>query len=220
MVDFKRRPTYNGANLALITDIVGGNSPAWQGVYHSNMSNCDPIALFRDWQMNSVAGPTPTNIGSTVARIVKFENPSVLTVNKIYLFGVAVVASLYKFAIYRDSDKAKIWESGLVTSALNTWLAITTGLPITLASDTDYWFAVTTPGTGTVAGFRSPHAPLAPAFWGAASAPFGNVSLGFPVFAQFTVTAGAFPVTMPAIAAAAYAGATTGSVPFAILSSL
>lgn len=220
-MDFKSRPKFNGVNLALATEIGGGGSiPAWHGLYHSNMAGCNPIEMMREWTVSSVAGPTPTNITNVIARVVKFENPAAITVAKVYLFGVGAVANLYKFAIYRDSDKARVWESGLVTSAVNTWLAITAGLPVILTANADYWFAVTVAGTGTTAGFRSAPAPLGTAFWGAPSAPFGLTSLGFPIYAQFPVTAGAFPVTMPNLVAAAYAGGATGTVPYAILSSV
>jgi hypothetical protein len=206
--------------LGLNTSLLGTTTDAWNGVYHSNMSNGDPISMLRDWTMNSVAGPTPTNIGSTVARVVKLRNPATITVTKIHLFGVATVTALYRFAIYDATTLVRLWDSGNVTSAANAWLSITTGLPLILTGGSNYWFAVTTPSTGTVAAFRSPHAPVGTAFWGGPTTPLGTTSVGFPVFAQFAVTAGAFPVTMPALAAAAYAGGTTGTVPFAILSSV
>jgi hypothetical protein len=222
-MEFKRRPTFNGENLALVSEIGagggGGETPSWHGVFHSNMAGCSPIEMLREWNMAAVAGPTPTNISVSIARIVKFKNPAQITVARLYLFGVGATTNLYKFAIYRVSDRVRIWESGPVSTAANTWLGITFNFPVTLAADTDYWFAVAVAGTGTVAGFRSSAAPLGTNFWGAASAPFGNVSHAFPVFAQFAVTGGAFPATMPVPVAAAYAGGTTGSVPFAILSS-
>jgi hypothetical protein len=171
--------------------------------------------------MLAVAGPTPTGIGTTVARCVQFTPPANITVNRIRLFGVGVTTNLYMFAIYPvGSATSKLWESGTVTTAANIWLAISAGLPITLTAGTRYWFCVTAASTGTTAGFRSLAAPLGTTFWGADAAPLGDRALGLPVFAQFTVVGGAFPAALPALAAAAFAGGTTGSVPFALLDSV
>jgi hypothetical protein len=45
----------------------------------------------------------------------------------------------------------------------------------------------------------------------------GRAGLGIPTYAQVAVVTGAWPATLPTLAAAAYAGGTTGSVPFAWL---
>jgi len=49
-------------------------------------------------------------------------------------------------------------------------------------------------------------------FWGAAAAPIGALSLSLPVCAQFAVSVGVFPATLPSVAAEAYSGGTTGTV--------
>lgn len=216
-MDFKRRPTFNGVNLALTTETSGGSDlPSWHGQLYSNMAGCNPIEHLREWNVASIAAPTPTNIGTTVARCVRFRPPADILATRVHLYGIGATANLYKFAIYRDGDKARVWESGTVTSAVNTWLSLVTNF--SLMADTNYWFCVTAAATGTVAGFRSPPAPLGTAFWGAPAAPIGNLSHPLSVFAQFAVTAGTFPTVMPALVAAAYAGGTTGSVPFALIS--
>ena len=199
----------------------GSSSPSWYGVLHGTQNGCDPIEMLREWTMTAVAGPTPTGITVSIARCVLFRNPAAITINRIRLFGVGVTSSLYKFAIYpRGAGSARTWESGTVTTAANTWLAISAGLPISLLAGTEYWFCVTAASTGTTAGFRSLPAPVGANFWGADVAPLGNRGLALGVFAQFAVNAGAFPATLPAIAAAAYAGGTTGSVSFALLDSI
>lgn len=199
----------------------GGTIPAWYGAFCSAQGDCDPILGLFLHNMLAVAGPTPTGIGISVARCVQFIPPANITVNRIRLFGVGATTGLYKFAIYpAGAGSARTWESGAVNSAANTWLNISAELPITLTAGTKYWFCVTATSTGTTAGFRSLAAPLGTTFWGADAAPLGGRTLNLPVFAQFVVTAGAFPASFPAIAAAAYSGGTTGSVPFALLDSV
>lgn len=199
---------------------AGGSNPPWYGVLYSNQNDCAPREMIREWNMLAVAGPTPTGITASLARCIQFTPPANITINKIRLFGVGATTNLYKFAIYAvGAGSAKLWDSGTVTSAANAWLNIATGLPITLTAGTRYWFCVTAVTTGTTAGFRSMPAPLGTNFWGASAAPIGALSLSLPVCAQFAVTTGVFPATLPAIAAAAYSGGTTGSVPFALLDS-
>ncbi len=197
----------------------GGSTPSWYGVLYSNQNDCNPNEVFREWNMLAVAGPTPTAITISLARCVMFTPPQNMTVIKVRLFGVGITASLYKLAIYPvGAGSSKLWDSGTVTTAANTWLNIVTNFAITAA--TKYWFCVTAVSTGTVAGFRSGPASLGTTFWGADASPIGNRALSIPVCAQFAVSSGVFPATLPAIAAAAYANGTTGSVPFALLDSV
>jgi hypothetical protein len=201
--------------------VSGGSSPAWYGVLYSNQNDCNPIEMLREWNMLSVAGPTPTGITVSLARCVMFTPPANITVNRIRLFGVGAATNLYKFAIYPvGTGQTKVWDSGTVTSAANTWLNIATGLPITLTAGTQYWFCVTAVATGAIAGFRSMAAPLGTNFWGADVAPIGNRALSLHVHAQFAVSTGVFPATLPAVAAATYSGGTTGTVPFALLDNI
>jgi len=185
------------------------------------MGDSDPIKQMQAWVQGAVAGPTPTAITVSLARCVQFTPPVDITVQRIRLFGIGATANLYKFAIYRVGvGSAKVWDSGTVTSAVNTWLNISAGLPITLTGGVKYWFCVTVVSTGTTAGFNSLGAPLGTTFWGADVAPLGARNLGLLVRAQFAVSTGVFPATLPAVAAAAYAAGTTGSVPFALLDSV
>ena len=205
---------YSGSAFAFQTP-AGGSNPAWYGKLYATRANCDPIDQAQRQNMLAVNAPTPTNITISLARCVQFTPPADITVANIRLFGTGATTSLYKFAIYAvGSGTVKLWDSGTVTSVSNAWLNITTGLPITLTAGTKYWWCVTTVSTGTVSGFRSEAAPLGTNFYGADAAPFGGSSLGFPVYAQFAVSSGVFPANLPTIAAAAYAGGTTGSVPF------
>lgn len=198
---------------------AGGSNPTWYGKFYATSGDGNPILQAQHENMLAVAGPTPTGIGITIGRCVMFTPPANITVTNIRLFGVGATTSLYKFAIYPvGTSTTKVWDSGTITTVANTWNNITAGLPVTLTAGTKYWWCVTVVATGTTAGFRSEAAPLGTNYWGANVAPLGGTSLGLPVYAQFTVTSpGVFPTTLPAIAAAAYAGGTTGSVPFGYL---
>ncbi|MBI5793571.1 hypothetical protein HZA87_00580 [Candidatus Uhrbacteria bacterium] len=195
----------------------GGSNPPWAGVLHATMGDGNSIYVARSMEvLNTVAGPTPTGIGTTVARCVGYRSAYAITVNRVRLLGVGATTNLYKFAVYpRGTGAARLWESGTVTSAANTWLSISAATPFSLSANTDYWFCVSAVTTGTTAGFRSMPAPINTIQYNADNSPLGNRSLGLPVFVQFAVTAGAFPATLPAVVAAAYAGGSTGSVPFA-----
>jgi hypothetical protein len=209
---------YSGSGWAFQTTGWTAVNPSWYGKLYATRGNCDPVLQASHENMLGVSGPTPTAITASLARCVQFTPPADITVTNIRLFGVGATTSLYKFAIYPvGSGTTKIWDSGTVTTATNTWLNLTTGLPITLTAGTKYWWCVTAVSTGTTAGFRSEAAPLGTNYWGASAAPIGNSSLGLPVYAQFAVSTGVFPTTLPTIASAAYAGGTTGTVPFGLL---
>lgn len=208
---------YNGTTW---TDLTGGAgaAPPWYSVLYSNYGDCDLQKSLLLQNMLAIAGPTPTQITTSIARCVRFTPPANITVVNVRLFGIAAVTSLYRIAIYPVGLGSSLLWSLSINAQLNTWMS--NSCSFNLVAGTKYWFCITTSGTGTTAGFRSLAAPLNAAFWGADVAPLGARNLSFPVFAQFAVTAGAFPATLPAIAAAAYAGGTTGSVPFALLDSV
>lgn len=208
---------YSGSAWAFQTP-AGGSNPSWYGKFYAARGDCDPVVQTLHENMLAVAAPTPTNITASLARCVQFTPPTAITVTNIRLFGVGATTSLYKFAIYPvGSSTTKVWDSGTITTVANAWNNITAGLPITLTAGTKYWWCVTVVSTGTVAGFRSESAPLGTNYYGANVAPLGGTSLGLPVYAQFAVSTGVFPATLPAIAAAAYSAGTTGTVPFGYL---
>lgn len=212
--------TINSASVLGAGDlVVTGSPPSWYGVLYSNQNDCNPNEALREWNMLAVAGPTPTGITVSLARAVMFTPPANMTCIKVRLFGVGVTTNLYKFAIYPVGvGSTKLWDSGTVTTAANTWLNIVTNFNLT--AGTQYWFCVTAVTTGTTAGFRSMPAPLGTNFWGANVAPVGARALSISVYVQFVVASGVFPGTLPAVAAAAYAAGTTGTVPFALLDSI
>jgi len=214
--DLHKWYVYNGTTWVGLGG-AGAANPPWYGILHTNYGDCDPQKSLLLHTMAAVAGPTPTNIGTSVARCVQFTSPANITVNRVKMFGVGATSGLYKLAIYPVGlGSSKIWEA-TVNSAANTWMVYAGSGPFSLVAETKYWFCVTVTATGTTAGFRSLAAPLGTAFWSADNSVIGGRSFSLPVFAQFAVTGGAFPATLPAIVAAAYAAGTTGSVPFALL---
>lgn len=164
-------------------------------------------------RLSGVAGPTPTGIGVTVGRLVLFRHKAEITVNRIRWHSLASVSSLYAAAIYNALTGARVWILDPWNSGAAGWQSSVVNLPVTLAADTPYWFGISAKATGTTAGFRSPASPIANSL-GLVSLP-GSLSLiGGARFAQVALTAGAWPATLPALAAAAFAsGGSTGTVP-------
>ena len=196
----------------------GGSNPGWAGVLHGAFGGGDPTSMNRELDVAAVAGPTPTGIGTTVARCVTYNAGYAITINKIRLYGVAATTNLYKFAIYpKTLGGSKLYDSGTVTSAANTWLNLTVG-SVTLTANTDYLWCVTVVSTGTTAGFRSPASPIGTNEYGtgtfAATTPISGRGLGLREYQQFTVAAGTFPAVLPALAAASWT-TTTGTIPIA-----
>ena len=177
----------------------------------------DPAELMRHVQRAGTVAPTPTAITTSVARIAFFRLPSALTVNKIRFFGVGATTNVYRVAIYRYSDLARLTAEIAVTTAANTWGAAGAGLALSLVAETLYFIAVSVNATGTTAGLVAFGGTTAATTGQIATAPQslpGNLDMdagfldGFQ--AQFAVTTGALPATAPTLAAPA---AWTGGMP-------
>jgi hypothetical protein len=227
-----------GGQITLHSHAGGGAPPNWYGVFYSNYGDCDPAKSLLLQNMNgsavtlAVARPTPTEIGTSVARCVQFTPPANMTLLRVKMFGIGTTTGKYSIAIYPvGQGSARLWFADMCNTVVNTWMIYLGYTPsVDLIAGTKYWFCITATGTGTTAGFRSLIAPSGTNFWGnnSASEPWLGRSLSFPVFAQFTSpSSGQFfdLPTLPAITAATYAGitaftgGTTGSVPFAFLDS-
>ena len=172
--------------------------------------------------MTSQVGPTPTNVGTAVVRLVRFRLPKQLTVASIRIFYTAAAVNVFSFAVYRASDLVRMFNTGLLTSpGANAWgnFAIS-GSPV-LAADTEYYLAMGVSATGTTACFRSFPQMVNGAVFGATAAPLGNLLIGMPAFFQTAITIGATPTwpnpIVTAIAAAAYVNGTTGTIPLVLL---
>lgn len=225
MPDFKNRPTVNGSGIALQSEVTaGGYTPGYVAQTGANSifgaaGQGDPARMAREMDMGGVAGPTPAGITATVVRAVKFRLPHSLTLSQVSLFGVGAAATGYIFGILPVTPGgARLWVSAAISAAANAWNNIPVSPTVLLQANTDYWFCVSNNNsTGATSGYRSPPSPLGTAQFGAGAAPLGGRSLGISEYAQFATTAGAMPTTTPAIAAAAYAGGATGTVPCAFL---
>ncbi len=196
-------------------------SPAWKGALVAAYSDGDPQRVLDNMQNAGIICPTPTNIGTTTARISYFKLDTAITVNKIRWYGVAAVSAIYHVAIYRDSDSARLTDDLEITTAAATWGSATTS--VTLEADTLYFIAVSADTTGTTAGIASMGATTA-----ATTGQIGVLPTSWPGnldidtaniipptgFAQFTVTAGALPATAGARAARS---SWTGGMPVFLL---
>lgn len=223
MPDFKVRPSVNGTDV-LLSGEGGGFTPDWvgqsgAGSLFSASGYGDPNLATRELDMGTVAAPSGANFGVTVARCVKFRLPKTLALSAVHLFGNAALGSaVLQFAIYPvGTGAARLWQSATTTSAANAWVSFTGITGATLSANTNYWFCQLWNSTSTVIPFRTPPAPVHGNLFGASVAPLGGRSIGIREFAQFTISAGVFPATLPAIASAAYASTGNGSIPPAFL---
>lgn len=183
----------------------------WMGRVHALWGDGNPSIHDSMWSFQntvaSVAGPTPTGIGTAVGRLVSFRYEKELTVANVRWFGVAAVATTYTAAVY--SGTTRLWTATISTAAA-AWSSVAASFVI--PAGTQCWFGLGTTATGTTAGFRSPASPIASSL-GLATMP-GNLDAYGPKYSQVALTAGAWPTTLPALAAAAFASAgSTGTVP-------
>lgn len=180
---------------------ISGGNPLWYGNIYSAFAECDPQETLRFAIKSGVTSPTPTNIGTTVARICYFRPPAAITVNKIRYFGAGTTASIFRCAIYNADTLARLTTELVMSTTINTWGSVGSSLGLVLSANQLYFIAVSVNATGTTVGplamssqFASPPAgqiAVLPKSWP------GNldIDLGFitGAFAQFAVTAGALP---------------------------
>jgi hypothetical protein len=188
----------------------GGGNQVWEGKVHVAMFSGDPLEeVLSNLSNNTTISPTvtPTNITATVGRIVAFRCKTAITVTTIRWYGIGAVSNIYTAAIYRDSDGARLWNPGAISTTANAWSNNTAGgLPLTFAADTLYWFGIGANTTGTTAGFCTPALPRVASFGLATPAWAGLSTIGMR-FCQVALTAGAWPATLPTkVNAAAWTG--------------
>jgi hypothetical protein len=190
----------------------GGESPDWMNQTGAN-------ARFSTWGdgslhlvnrlLDSGLSPTRANIGNTVAVGVLFRLPKPLSLANLYVPCVGAVASSLLLGIYERSTGNRIWNPAAQSTVANAWLNVTSGLPVTLQADTDYWiFYAGNNAAGTTAMIRTPNNPFGSWIYGDTSAdPLGNAfGLGIPIQVQMTLaSAGVLPATIPASGANAIA---------------
>lgn len=202
----------------------GGWTPGWVrtgvGVRFLAAEDGNPARAVDALNMASQAGPTPTAVGVAVVRLVKFRLPKALTVSALRIYYTAAGVNVFSFAVYRASDRARIFNTGLLASpGANAWSNNAIGGGPVLAADTDYWLAMGVSAVGTTACFRSFPQVINANVFGANVSPLA-AELTVPVFAQAAVTIGAgaaWPATLPVPVTAAFVNATTGTLPAVLL---
>lgn len=173
----------SGAN-SWATALGDGNPNPWAFLYESS---------------GGTTAMTPTNIGTTVARCIKFRLPFDLSVSNVYLYAIGSTTGILNVAVYPvGTGSNKLWESGTFNTTANSDVNLTAGTPFSITADTDYWFCVSANAASATAVFRVMNLQTT-TYFGADARPWA-AALGIPVMAQFTVTAGAFPSTLPAVA--------------------
>src|SRR5215207_4376294 len=122
----------------------------------------------------------------------------------------------YKVGIYDGETGAKVWDSGffdVVTDAVVSFAMS----GVALGQDRDYWRVFVANTNGATAALLSPEAPRHSGIFGISSGLLGGRSLGIPECAQFSITGGILPATMPGRSAASYAGGSSGTLPIIFL---
>lgn len=177
-----------------------------------------PGWMLQAMQRAGNVAPTPTNIGTAVARCSSFRLPFNLLVNTIRFYGVGAVTTTYTCALYRYSDLARLTSSLTFTTASNTWGTAGTSLAIPLYAGEHYFIACSVNTTGTTAGIAAFGGTTAATTGAIQTAPQslpGNLDFDADILSgyqfQFAVTSGAMP--NPAATLAAQASAWTGGMP-------
>ncbi len=193
----------------------GGSPPAWKGAIAGAWDDGSPSDLL-DMMLNNPINATPTNIAITVARCAFFTLDTQLVVNKIRFFGVGALTNVYRVAIYRLSDLARLTAELPFTTVAQTWGTAGAALNLTLLANTIYFIAVAVNAVGTTAGVQCMSSTtgrigVLPTNWpGNLKINLVPPKIGGTGFCQFAVTAGALPNPANTLA---LQGAWTGGMP-------
>ena len=173
---------------------------AYEGKVISPYGSGDPNALMRELQNAGHVNATPTNITTSIARCAAFRPRKNITVNTIRYYGIGATTSIYRVALYRYSDLARLTSELAFTTAANTWGAISVSPAVTLSAGELYFIAVAVNATGTTAGVACIGTTTSATVGQIQSAPGalpGNLDLDLGFFEgflfQFAVTSGALP---------------------------
>ena len=211
-----------GWNVPNTVTAVGDS--AWETVIISALGadKCSPALAMLEMQRAGNVAATPTNISTSVARCSLFRPPQDITINNIRYYGVGATTNVYRVAIYRFSDLARLTAESAFTTVANTWGVAASSLSLALTGGEEYFIACsvnatgTTPGVGCVGGTvaaTTGQIATAPASLPGSLAPTTGLD-GY--FFQFAVTTGALPNPAAALAAQA---AWTGGMPCFFLDS-
>lgn len=209
---------YIGEDGTVIPLAAGGlYYPAWATQVIGAYGNCDPGELMRHVQRASNVAATPTNITASIARCCTFVPPQDIVVNRIRYYGVGATTNVFRVAIYRMSDLARLTAELPYTTAAATWGSAGSNLRVTLNKDVVYFMATAVNTTGTTAGPVCVGTTVAATTGIISTAPGAlpgslvNTSAYLNGYNfQFAVTTGALPATAATLVAQA---TWTGGIP-------
>jgi hypothetical protein len=186
-----------------------GYTPPWvaqsgAGAIFAPFDDGDPVTAWRSLRDHG-GSLSPAQITQTLIRLHKFRLPKALSVSNVRI-PVSLSVNNVNFAFYRVSDGVKIWSNTPALAAV--WNNITASMPFTLEANTDYWYAVSSSGSGTDAGlvampnsggsyFASTQA--------ASLAPIFAKGIGIGEHAEKSTTSGTLPDPLGTVATPAWA---------------
>jgi hypothetical protein len=192
---------------------AGGSTPAWKGNIVAPWKDGDPHWII-DSMLHNPVHATPTNISITVARCAFFKLDTPITVNKIRWFGVGATTGIYRVALYRLSDLARLAILNDFNTAAQAWGS--GAFSVSLEAGVIYFIAVAVDTVGTTAGVAchsgsTGRIGILPTAWpGNLDIDAASPKIDAMGFAQFAVTSGALPNPAAALALQA---AWTGGFP-------
>jgi hypothetical protein len=196
-----------GAGWTTVPAAVSLGANPWDGIVSAAWGRGDPGELFQHLQGAGNISATPTNITTSIARCGAFILPANLTVNRIRFYGVGATTTVFRVAIYRLSDLARLTAELPYTTVANTWGSAGSALDLTLTAGTVYFMASAVNATGTTAGPLCVGTTTAATTGQIQSTPAGlpgSLALGSgyvsSYYFQFAVTTGALPATAATLA--------------------
>lgn len=185
---------------AMRTTLGVAAAPSWYTKLYAAYGNCDPQIGFNLGIATGSLAPTPTQIGTTVARIAYFVPPADIVVNKIRYFGCGSTTGIYRVAIYNGDTLARLTTELSMNTAAATIGSVGSALALTLTAGQLYFIAVSVNATGTTAGLMAMGTTAGTTAGTVAILPksyTGNLDLDLKclsgAWAQFAVTTGALP---------------------------
>lgn len=211
--------TANGTSVYWATPSSGSKS--WYGNVYAAYGDCDPNRAWENAILNGTVAATPTNIGTSVARIAYFRPPANITVNKVRFYGVGATTDVYQISIYNGDTLAQLSAQAGLNTASQAWGSAYDSLGLTLTANQLYFIAVSAETTGTTAGLLCLGSTIAGTTGRVSDLPKsfpGNLDIDAghlnASFAQGAVTTGALPDPFPTVAGQA---AWTGGMPLFFL---
>lgn len=200
--------------------VVGAEAWETHVIAALGAGRCSPDLALLEMQRAGNVAATPTNISTSVARCALFRPPQDITITSVGWYGVGSTSSVYRFAIYRYSDLARLTAETSITTSVDTWASV--GISsLSLTAGELYFIAVSVNATGTTAGVGCVGGTVAATTGRINTAPNSLPSnlaaaAGYlsNYFFQFAVTTGALPNPAATLVAQA---AWTGGMPLFFL---